>query len=382
MNKLNSSIRGRTRSVSGAPTGRPRAKRQVRSDGQSVRNDGQYPGVPRDPFTPVRLRSGAGKQVAVAAAYSSGQRVGAPRMSGTRDSVRIVHRELIGSITGTVGFTVASAIPLNPGLSGSFPWLSSQAQSWERYRFNKLRFCYFTRTGSSTPGSVLLVPDYDASDAQPVSEQVASTYEDVEEDAPWKDICCELRLSALNALGPSKFVRTGQLLANQDVKTYDSGNFFLVTTDGTAVPWGKLWVEYDITLMTPQLPPGGGGALQAQAGTSTAPTTANMLASPTFVANSSNLFTIAGEVLTFLVAGDYLVVYNVLGTTCTQTSIPVSSIADNLYSQEAGTGTASMTQVLQTVMLVGSTLTFNNTLVAGTSASLFVSLLPSNLGAV
>jgi hypothetical protein len=305
-------------------------------------------------------------------------------MIASRDQVRIIHRELVGSVTGSTAYTTALSVALNPGLSASFPWLASQAQSWERYRFNKLRFCYYTRTGSNVPGSVQMVPDYDAADAAPASEQIASTYEDVEEDAPWKDICCELRPSALHALGPSKFIRTSALnvlgAANQDIKTYDAGNFFLNTIDGTNVNWGKLWVEYDVTLMTPQLPPGGGGPIAAQGITATAPTTASMLGTPTPVTNSSALVTVAGEVVTFLQAGNFTVVYQVTGTTSTQTGAPTPSGAALSYQVTSGSGTASMAQVIQLVAVVGETITFNNTLVAGTAALLYVSQNPALLG--
>jgi hypothetical protein len=227
-----------------------------------------------------------------------------------------------------------------------------------------------------------MVPDYDAADAAPASEQVASTYEDVEEDAPWKDIECELRPAALHALGPSKFIRAGALLANQDIKTYDAGSLFLNTVDGTAVNWGKLWVEYDVTLMTPQLPPGGGGAISAQAMNSSAPTSAAMLAAPTTASSSSAIVTVAGEVLTFLQAGNFTVVYNVAGTTCTQTGAPAPSGAALAYIEVAGSGTSSMSQTLQLLATVGETLTFNNTLVAGTQSMLYVSQNPVALASL
>lgn len=202
--------------------------------------------------------NGGARQGAVAAAYATGQYSGPPKVF--RDQVgqcRIVHRELIGSVTGTVAFTVASSFALNPGLQTSFPWLSIEAQGWERYRFNKLNFCYYTRTGSNVPGSVMLAPDYDPADAAPASEQIASDYQDCAEDAPWKDIKCILRPEALRGGAANKYVRTSALGANQDIKTYDAGNLHLCTVDGTAVSWGKLWVEYDVTFFTPQIPPGG-----------------------------------------------------------------------------------------------------------------------------
>jgi hypothetical protein len=210
----------------------------------------------------------------VAAAYSSGQHSGKPMfLKAGADSTRIRHRELLTNVTGSVNFTVASSIALNPGLPTSFPWLATQAQGWEKYQFQKLDFCYYTRTGSNIPGSVQLVPDYDASDAAPASEIIASAYADVEEDAPWKDICCKLDVNCLR--DQKLYIRTGGLSANQDIKTYDVGNMFLTTTDGTAVAWGKLWVEYDIILYNPQLPSGGAagtGTLQGAGGSLAAAT--------------------------------------------------------------------------------------------------------------
>jgi len=202
--------------------------------------------------------AGAGEQAFVAAAYATSQRTGQAQIfrNGV-DSCRIIHRELVGSITGSTNFTVAQALALNPGLAASFPWLSNEAAGWEKYKFNSVKFEFYTRTGSNVPGSMMLVPDYDASDAAPTTEVAASAYEDTEEDAPWKDICCVLRASELMGDMKERYVRTGALAANQDIKTYDCGTLFACTVDGTAVNWGKLWVEYDVTLITPHVPPGG-----------------------------------------------------------------------------------------------------------------------------
>jgi hypothetical protein len=217
-----------------------------------------------------------GEQAFVAAAYATAQRTGQAQIfrNGV-DSCRIIHRELVASIIGSAAFTVAQALALNPGLAASFPWLSNEAAGWEKYKFNSLKFEYFTRTGSNVPGSMMLAPDYDASDAAPLSEVAASAYEDCEEDAPWKDICCLLKASELMGDMKERFVRTGTLAANQDIKTYDCGTLFACTVDGTAVNWGKLWVEYDVTLITPHVPPGGfqaAGTLQAGGGSIAAAT--------------------------------------------------------------------------------------------------------------
>jgi len=129
-----------------------------------------------------------------------------------------------------------------------------------------MRFCCLTRTGTNVPGSILIAPDYDASDAAPVSEQILSNYAELVEDAPWKDICCNLRPAGMHALGPKKFVRNG-LVPGQDLKTTDVGSIIVATVDGTAVNWAKLWIEYDIEFFEPQLNPQGSGLASTAQGT-------------------------------------------------------------------------------------------------------------------
>lgn len=225
------------------------------------------------PPAPAPPKKRARKQASVAAAYATGQSGQGAKVQQSKDSIRIVHREFIGNLTGSAAFAIASTFALNPGMAATFPWLAGIAKNWETYRFRSLRLCYYTRTGSNVPGSVILAHDPDSSDAAPATELVMTTYESVAEDAPWKDICLVLRALSMHDIGPRKFVRTGVLAANQDIKLYDSGNLFVGTVDGTAVPWGKLWVEYDVDLYTPQLPPSGAsvaGTASNTAGTGSA----------------------------------------------------------------------------------------------------------------
>jgi hypothetical protein len=323
-------------------------------------------------------------QRAVAAAYSTGQSSYAPLISASNSSSRIVHRELIGSVVGAVEFTIQAQYALNPGLSSTFPWLSTQAVGWEQYHFNKLRFCYYTRTGSNIPGSVLLIPDYDAADSAPDSEQIASTYEDTEEDAPWMDIECILNPLAMHPDGPKKYIRSAALAANLDIKTYDAGNLFLATTDGTAVGWGKLWVEYDVTLYVPQLPPAGAaGDFQNYAGI---PTTADIVGASPTLNQSRSLYTLSGSVLTFLVAGFYYVNYYATVSTSDTVSVNVTPGSGTLTLNDLngdsrdifGGGDADLHQQGIFSIPVGGTLTFDNVVVSGTGAELTVVRVPVN----
>jgi len=383
-----SAARGAPRAPQANP---PRAQQPRRGRGPAQPNNRQV-GLPLAGASQSRPPRG---QASVAAAYATGQRSSAPRIEASRDQSRIVHRELIGSMTGSTAFAVAQSVPLNPGMASFAPWLATQAQSWERYRFNKLRFCYYTRTGSNVPGSMMLAPDYDAADSAPVSEQVASSYEDVEEDAPWKDICCVLRPSALHALGPTKFVRSGALAPNQDIKTYDAGTLYACTVDGVnvggvGVNWGKLWVEYDVTLLTPTLNPAGGGPLAALHLSGAVPTTANMLgAAPVLGANGALFATVAGSVVSFSQAGRFLVAYAATATTSvTVTSTPAASAGSSfvplLTLGAAGVVSSEWPATTEVqfgiaTMLVGGTLTWNNTVVLGLAADLVIAQMPSNV---
>lgn len=188
-----------------------------------------------------------------AAAYASGQRTNEPKIASKPGSTRIRHRELLATVNGTAGsFAVAGSYVINPGLAASFPWLSTQAASWEQYRFHRLAFEFVTRSSTSAVGSVILAPDYDSLDAPPSSELVATSYRDATEDAPWKDQICLLDSSALQPIGPRKYIRSGAIPLS-DLKTYDGGILHAcVAENGATTGLGKLWVEYDVELFVPQ----------------------------------------------------------------------------------------------------------------------------------
>lgn len=325
-------------------------------------------------------------QQAVVSSFTSRAAM-APRFSrSSLQQQRIQNTEFIGNVTGTVAFTVASSFELNPGLPVTFPWLSTQAVGWDRYKFNRLQFHYDTATSSSVPGSVLMAPDYDAADAAPSTEQVAMDYKNREYCAPWVPDGKTANLDPNALLGgmTSKFIRTGALSANQDVKTYDSGNLHLCTTGGTAVAWGKLFVSYDVSLYDPQLPPGGAPPLGGQllgAGTMSA---ANPLGTTgTFDAQTAGLsYPAAGlSVVTFLSPGSYIVNLALVGTVISGHTTPTSSsgtvtVLNSFLVNTATTISNSTYNYVTTVS--NSTLTFAATATTVTAARLNIAQTPLN----
>jgi len=195
-------------------------------------------------------------QKSVAVAYSTNKKTSAPIIRRNQDgSVRVTHREFIKNIVGSDEYLLSTVLPVNPGIGDVFPWLSTFANSFEMYEFNSLVFKYYTRTGSNTSGSVIMSPDYDASDLAPTNEADQCQFKDTTEDAPWKDQSCRLTKSAMHPLGKRKFTRFGAIPSGSDVKLYDVCNFFVASSDGNVgEKWGKLWVEYDIELAIPQKP--------------------------------------------------------------------------------------------------------------------------------
>lgn len=203
-------------------------------------------------------RSQDGNSAPVATSRTTVVRV--PRTIQTGSSIRVSHSELLATVMtppggpfDPEGFSVVKSLSINPGLKDTFPWLSLQAKGWEMYKFNMLRFRYVPRCSTATQGSVMIIPDYDADDLAPTTEQQASTYMGTSEDAPWKSHSVLMDVQSLNRTMERHYNRYSSVF-NGDIKTYDVANLFVATSGiplGNTV--GKLWVDYDVTLYTPQL---------------------------------------------------------------------------------------------------------------------------------
>jgi hypothetical protein len=164
-------------------------------------------------------------------------------------STRIKHRELFTNITGQADF-ISTSYPINPGNNTLFPWLATQAKGWQKYRFSSLRIVYYTRTGTTTIGSLTMAVNRDSNEQAPHDDVEISAMAGAVEDAPWKTIAMQVDLTDHSPL----FVRGPAQPANSDLKTYDFGVFLLAVSNGVNnTPWGRLWVEYDIELMFPVL---------------------------------------------------------------------------------------------------------------------------------
>lgn len=184
--------------------------------------------------------------------------------------ILVTHREFIQDVSGSTGFVV-EPLPLNPGLSRVFPWLSQIANNYESYLFERLVFGYETQSGTSVPGSVILTVDYDPSDDQPVSKTQALAYRNAVRSPTWSG---SSHRSLLEDLRKRKtyFVRRGSLNNPAAVNSYDVGKLYVCTVGQANVAViGELFVEYTVRLITPQLgDPSIGGSVYARSTGNTA----------------------------------------------------------------------------------------------------------------
>jgi len=188
-------------------------------------------------------------------------------MNGTTRSVRVVHRELWEDLVGSSSFAYDSGY-LQPGLAANFPWLSSIANNFETYVFEKFEVEYIPSCGTNTAGRVTIGVDYDADDPGALTKSELCSYEDTVSGPAWSNIKFTSTPGNLRR-GDPRYTRYDiSALSDGNWKLYDTG-LLHVGTDGTseAAKLGEVWLSYTIVLFTPQLNSFGASGTKGFAGT-------------------------------------------------------------------------------------------------------------------
>lgn len=176
-----------------------------------------------------------------------------PTISGTSRPLRIQETERIGTITAnsTAGSFKADGYVLNPANTTTFPWLSSIASLYDKYKFHKLKFSYINNAPTNVAGNVSLAVDFDTLDTSPATSVAMSNLAKFKTFAPWKSETLEI---PVNRRGNNLWLYTedtqAQANTNVDLKTYNLGKFY-VSTEGMSASQvaGYLVVEYDVELL-------------------------------------------------------------------------------------------------------------------------------------
>jgi len=159
--------------------------------------------------------------------------------------------EMVCTVQGSTAFYCGSWY-INPGSSSIFPWLSTMALNYQFYHFRSLRFRFETTSPTSSPGQVIMVPDYNVRDPAPSTEQAACNALGAVAGPCWSNLSLPLSIENMFSFGSRKMIRLG--VTGTDSTLCDAGCFNLATvgmTGGGDI--GRLWVDYDVDLFTPQV---------------------------------------------------------------------------------------------------------------------------------
>lgn len=161
--------------------------------------------------------------------------------------------------SGGNAFVMQAALPINPGLSTTFPWLSTIAANFVQYKVEGMIFHFVSTSGALSTtqalGEIIMAVNYDTTEATYTNKaQMLNEVFSISK-VPAADIECPVECDPQQTPIAHQYTRTGALTATQDPRFYDIGNFYLATQgQAAAVTLGELWVTYQVALYKPQLP--------------------------------------------------------------------------------------------------------------------------------
>lgn len=169
------------------------------------------------------------------------------RTNAKSDSCVIKHREMVGALnfSGTPqnGFPIQS-LTVNPGRA-TFPWLSTQAKGWERYKFKKLKFSFHPYMGTMVNGNIFYSSEFDVDDAPPTSVLQMLQNRRSAQAPIWKSFDIVLTQSELHPGGKEFFVFSSGVAktpTNVDCARIDIATD--IAPGSTNV--GYIYVEYEV----------------------------------------------------------------------------------------------------------------------------------------
>lgn len=187
-----------------------------------------------------------------------------PQFSVGDRITRIRHREFIKDITSSsvAGQFNVEVFPIQPGLSGSYPWLSAIAENYSQYHVAGQIYEFKTtsvdalNSTNTALGTVIMATNYNVNDIPFQNKQQMENYEFSVSCKPSESLVhpieCDMSQTPVNVL----YVRNTPTAATSfDLRMSDLGNFQIATVgmQAASVQVGELWVSYDIILLKPKL---------------------------------------------------------------------------------------------------------------------------------
>jgi len=319
-----------------------------------------------------------------------------------RHGVRVVEREYLGDVvTGAAGVFTNSSYPINPGLAGTFPWLSTIANSWEEYEFLGLVFEFVSTSASygggtsQALGAVAMAVDYDPLDPSYGNMIQLQNAEGACSTRSASDLFMGVECDRSERGPRTLYTRLGAIPSGGTLMDFDWGNFQVATAGSPAAgatTVGQVWASYDVVLYKKDNNFGAGGpilstALTKGTGTVAAATLLGTLGTiPRYGSLALTVTTVGGATVinfpSYVRSGSFEVSWYWQGsaTTITQPTITYSNCAVPTLSPPSsagvylspGSGTTSavvMTNVV-TIMVTGpsATITYASAVVPSSAS--------------
>jgi len=243
------------------------------------------------------------------------------RVQGVSGGIVIKHREYISDVSGNTTFG-ATSCQVQPGMAATFPWLSSIAGNFEKYRIRKLSLQYVNVAATSERGRVTLAFDRDPLDADPVTKVDLFSYSGAVEGSVWSPLSLNIPVGST-----SLFTRSGTVTGT-DLKTYDLGKLVVgVSNTADTATIGELFLSYEIELTIPQ--PAVCPSVYAVAG-GTISKTAIFGDVPVLL--GSFPCTILDSTVTFLTPGTFFISIRVTGTAPGSPTVNTGTCTNGAYT--------------------------------------------------
>lgn len=167
-------------------------------------------------------------------------------------SIRLHRTEYIQSVDTVTGFD-PYVFQLSLGLSSTFPWLSSIAKCFEYFEMHSLKIHFRSAAPGTWAGKWTIGIDYDAGDLPPVGVLEMGTWEGTVQDNIFNSGTATASPRHL-ALYKNRMVEASTGSVMNDPRLNSCGTVYVaVQTSTSAVNAGDLYIEYDVTLSSPQM---------------------------------------------------------------------------------------------------------------------------------
>lgn len=182
-----------------------------------------------------------------------------PSMHNSGQSIVVRHKEFVCEVTSSSAFAIKQSLPINPGLSKTFPWLSDLANCYQQYKIKGMVFHYVPTSGNAVSstnnalGSVMLQTSYRSNDSAPVNKtEVLNEYwssECVPSETLVHPIECNPDENPFNV----QYIRGTEVPSGDNQLLYDLGVTHVCVSGQQAdnIVLGDLWVTYEIELKKP-----------------------------------------------------------------------------------------------------------------------------------